>query len=155
MQKRDDQGKFWWELRSCAYYNDFERPTIIWGNLATEPKFAFDDSSSYVSAPANIIPTNDLYLLAILNSPLSKWWISLQAAVRTGGFLEYKPMYVGEIPIFQPTDAQKAPIIERTRTILADPDSHDVPRLEAEINQLVYTLYKLTSDEVKIIENEQ
>jgi len=69
LQKRDDQGKFWWELRSCAYYEEFERPKITWGNLATEPKFAFDDSSCYVGALANIMPTNDLFLLAILNSP--------------------------------------------------------------------------------------
>ncbi|HBL53563.1 MAG TPA: hypothetical protein DDZ34_05960, partial [Syntrophaceae bacterium] len=109
LRKRDDQGQFWWELRSCAYYDDFDCPKITWGNLATEPKFAFDDSGSYVSAPANIIPTNDLCLLAILNSPISKWWISLQAAVRSGGFLEYKPMYVGEIPIPEVTAAQKAP----------------------------------------------
>lgn len=113
LRERDDQGQFWWELRSCAYYDDFYCPKIIWGNLATEPKFAFDDSGSYVSAPANIIPTNDLCLVAILNSPISKWWISLQAATRSGGFLEYKPMYVGEISIPEATAAQKAPIIER------------------------------------------
>jgi hypothetical protein len=153
LQKRDDKGKFWWELRSCAYYEEFERPKITWGNLATEPKFAFDDSSSYVSAPANIIPTDDLYLLPILNSPLCRWWISLQAAVRAGGFLEYKPMYVGEIPISPAADAQKAPIIERARTILADPDNPDVSRIEAESNQLIYTLYNLRNDEIELIEN--
>ena len=152
LQKRDDQGKFWWELRSCAYCDAFERPTITWGNLATEPKFAFDDSSSYVSAPANIIPTNDLYILAILNSPLCKWWISHKAAVRAGGFLEYKPMYVGELPVFPATDAQKSPIIERTRTILADPDNAEVPRLEVEIDKLVYELYGLTEEEIAIVE---
>lgn len=146
----------WYEIQdNIAYYEAFEQPTITWGNLAIEPKFAFDESPSYVSAPANIIPTDDLYLLAILNSPLCKWWISLQAAVRAGGFLEYKPMYVGEIPVFQATDVQKAPIIERTRVILADPDSPDVTRLEAEINNLVYKLYGLTEEEIAIIEGEK
>ena len=143
----------WYEIQdNIAYYEEFEQTKITWGNLATEPKFAFDDSGGYISAPANIIPTNDLCLLAILNSPISKWWISLQAAVRSGGFLEYKPMYVGEIPISPATAAQKSPIIERTRVILADPYGPTVPQLEAEINQLVYTLYKLTAEEVNIIE---
>ena len=143
----------WYEIQdNIAYYEEFEKPKIVWGNLATEPKFAFDIASCYVSAPANIIPTDDLYLLAILNSPLSKWWISLQAAVRAGGFLEYKPMYVGEIPVFQATDSQKAPIIEHTRTIFDDPDSPDVPRLEREIDRMVYELYGLTEDEIKIVE---
>ena len=152
LKKRDDQGQFWWELRSCAYYEGFENPKITWGNLATEPKFAFDDTGSYISAPANIIPTNDLSLLAILNSPISRWWISLQAAVRSGGFLEYKPMYVGEIPIPATTDKEKTPIIERVRTILADPDGPHVPRLEAEIDRMVYQLYGLTPDEIAIAE---
>lgn len=150
-----EQGRYeWYELQRYAadYYHEFDKPKIVWGNLATEPKFAFDPSSSYVSAPANIIPTDDLYLLAILNSPLCKWWISLQAAVRAGGFLEYKPMYVGEIPVFPATDAQKSPIIERVQKILTDPDSPAVPRLEAEINQFVYDYYDITSDEIRILE---
>jgi len=155
LQKRDDQGKFWWELRSCAYYEAFEKPTITWGNLATEPKFAFDELACYVSAPANIIPTDDLYLLAILNSPLCKWWISLQAAVRAGGFLEYKPMYVGEFPVFQVSNAQKSPIIKFSHAILADPISPSVLRLEAELNNLVYKLYDLTEEEIAIIKGKK
>jgi hypothetical protein len=149
LEKRDDQGKFWWELRSCAYYGAFEGAKITWGNLATEPKFAFDSESRYVSAPAVIIPTDDLCLLSVLNSPLCKWWISLQAAVRSGGFLEYKPMYVGTVPVFPAADEQKAPIVERVKAILANPD---VLHLEAEIDKLVYDLYELTPAEIEIVE---
>jgi hypothetical protein len=155
LKKRDDQGKFWWELRSCAYYEEFERPKITWGNLATEPKFALDSSPSYVSAPANIIPYDDLSLLAILNSPICKWFIGLQAAIRSGGFLEFKPMYVEKLPIFPATPFQKAPIIERVQTILSNPDSPDVPRLEAEIDQLVYCLYGLTEKEIGAVEGKR
>ena len=152
LKKRDDQGKFWWELRSCAYYKEFEQSKITWGNLATEPKFAFDTTSSYVSAPANIIPTEDLYLLAILNSPICKWMIALEAATRSGGFLEYKPMYVGEIPIFSASEIQKAPIVEQVRTILENPDGPDMPNLETEINTLIFDLYDLTAEEIAIVE---
>jgi len=151
--KRDDQGKFWWELRSCVYYGAFEGAKITWGNLATEPKFAFNSEACYVSAPAVIIPTDDLSLLSVLNSPLCKWWISLQAAVRSGGFLEYKPMYVETVPIMPANDKQKAQIFELIQIILANPDSPDVPRLEAEINKLVYALYNLSPKEIEIIEN--
>ena len=129
LRKRDDQGKFWWELRSCVYYEGFEQPKITWGNLATEPKFAFDSKNTYVSAPATIIPTNDLYILAVLNSPLCKWWISLQAAVRSGGFLEYKPMYVGTVPMLSASDKLKEPVIQQVQYILANPDSPDVPHV--------------------------
>jgi hypothetical protein len=144
----------WYELQQpqTGIYQYFEEDKITWGNLATEPKFAFDETSSYVSAPANIIPTKDLFLLAVLNSPLCKWLISLQAAVRAGGFLEYKPMYVETIPIVQAGDKLKAPIIKLVETILAAPDSPDVTRLEGEINKLLFALYDLTEEEIEIVE---
>lgn len=145
----------WYALQRYAadYYEAFSKPKITWGNLATEPKFAFDTSNSYIGAPANIIPTNDLCLLAILNSPISKWWISLQAATRSGGFLEYKPMYVGDIPIPIVADEKKKIIIDYIEKILSDPDSPNVSKLEAEIDQVVYKLYDLTPEEIAIVES--
>jgi hypothetical protein len=56
------------------------------------------------------------------------------------------------IAIPSTTDSQKAPIIECARAILADPDSPEIPRLEEELNQLIYIIYQLTSDEIKIID---
>ncbi len=146
----------WFEIQdNIAYYEEFEEPKIVWGNLATEPKFTFDSSLSYVSAPANLIPTNDRYLLAVLNSPLCKWWISLQAAVRSGGFLEYKPMYVGTVPVFSATDKQKAPIIKCVEAILKDPTGPNVPQFEREINEEIYSLYGLTDAEIAIVEGKR
>jgi hypothetical protein len=48
-----------------------------------------------------------------------------------------------------------AKVIERTRAILADPDSPAVPRLEAEINGLVYELYRLKEEEIAIVEGKE
>jgi hypothetical protein len=147
----------WYALQRYAadYYKEFSKPKITWGNLATEPKFAFDTSNSYIGAPANIIPTSNLCLLAILNSPISKWWISLQAATRSGGFLEYKPMYVGEIPIPEVADEEKKTIINCIEKILSDPDIPNVAKLEAKIDQMVYKLYGLTPDEIAIVEGKK
>ena len=57
-----------------------------------------------------------------------------------------------EILARQEAEKRGAKVIERTRAILADPDSPDVPRLEAEINKLVYALYNLNADEIRIVE---
>ncbi len=153
LQKRDDQGQFWWELRSCAYYDAFGTQKITWGNLATEPKFAIDFSQNYVSAPAVVMPTKDVYLLAILNSPICEWLIGQQAATRSGGFLEYKPMYVGQIPIFPASSVQKTAITSLVTRILANPESPFVLRIEAEMNRLVYQLYNLTLEEIALVES--
>ncbi len=152
LKKRDDQGKFWWELRSCAYYREFEKPKITWGNLATSPQFTMDYSRAYISAPANIIPGNDLYLLGLLNSIICKWVIALQAAVRSGGFLEFKPMYVEQIPVAETPDNKKYSIISLVEKILADPDSPEVPRHEKQIDTLIYELYDLKAKEISNVE---
>ena len=50
------------------------------------------------------------------------------------------------------TETQQARIIERVQKILANPDSPDVPRLEAEIDLPVYDLYGLTEGEITLVE---
>lgn len=50
------------------------------------------------------------------------------------------------------TAAQQAPIVERVEQILADPTGPEVPRLEAEIDCLVYALYGLTDAEIALVE---
>lgn len=41
------------------------------------------------------------------------------------------------------------------KTILADPGSPEVPRLEKEINEMVYALYGLTPEEIAIVEGKR
>lgn len=53
---------------------------------------------------------------------------------------------------FSANPSQKAHVIERVQAILSGPDSPDVPRLETEIDQLVYGLYGLTEEEIGIVE---
>lgn len=144
----------WYALQRCAatYYKEFEEPKIIWGNMATSPKFAFDSDGFYISAPANLLPASDSYLVGLLNSSICKWLIAFLAAVRGGNFLEFKPMYVEQVPVYAASEMEKAPIIERVNKILANPESPEVPSLEAEIDRLVYALYGLTPEEIAIVE---
>jgi hypothetical protein len=84
------------------------------------------------------------------------WWFVRQiAASKQGGFYEFKPMYVTQIPVPSPTNAQRAAIESRVERILsikrADPGA-DVSALEAEIDVLVYRLYGLTDEEIAIVD---
>ena len=94
LEKRYDKGNHWWELRACSYYDAFERTKIIWGNLGLEPQFALTPEPLFTVAPANIIPTNDLYLLGLLNSEVSERFFDDVSIQRGGTYLEFKPIYV-------------------------------------------------------------
>ena len=91
----------------------------------------------------------------MLNSPVCRWLISLWAAERSGGYLEFKPMYVGKIPIPNASEANQEAISKLARTILdikkKSPDA-DVRSLANQINQIVYDLYSLTPEEIAIVE---
>ncbi len=152
LRKRDDQGKFWWELRSCIYWDEFKKPKIMWRHFTTVPEFIYDDAARYSNDKSYILPTDDLALLGILNSQVTNFFIRRISPPVRGGFMEMRIIFMEQLPIPSATAAQKSLIIERVRKILTAPDSPAVPRLESEIDALVYKLYGLTNEEVFLVE---
>ena len=69
-EKRLDKGEYWWELRACEYYPEFEKTKIIYPEICQRPEFSFDESGYYANNKCFIIPTKDKFLLGILNSSL-------------------------------------------------------------------------------------
>jgi hypothetical protein len=115
-------------------------------------KFSIDYDGHYSDSTTYIMASGSEYLLGILNSRLFTYMFSQTSSQIRGGFLRWKSQYMDPITIFPATPAQQAPITALVQQILAVPDSPDVPRLEAEIDRLVYRLYDLTADEIAIVE---
>ena len=83
------------------------------------------------------------------------WFIRSIAATKQGGFYEFKPMYVGQIPIPSTSQADQAALEALVDRILAAKQANphaDVTNLEREIDEHVYRLYGLTPDEIRIVE---
>jgi len=153
--KRFDKGEYWWELRNCAYYDLFDKPKIIFPNLQNTNKFAFDTSGVYLNAPAVFLPTNDKSLLAILNSKVVWHFLKSICVIRSGGYIEVKPQYFEQIPIPQIDENIKTKLTELVEKAILDKQQDpksDTTDLETEIDRLVYQLYDLTEEEIKIIE---
>ena len=103
-----------------------------------------------------IIPTSDKVLVAILNSKMGWWLISKYCtAIQNGYQLIWK--YFGQIPIPKYKDSHAQQIIKIVNEILSikkiTPEI-DTIKMQMEIDQLVYKLYSLTAEEIKIIEGE-
>ncbi|MBL1202454.1 MAG: N-6 DNA methylase [Nostoc sp. GBBB01] len=75
LEKRSDQGNFWWELRPCDYYSAFEQPKIIYQRFQVKPCFAYDNKRVYINDAVWMITLNDLYLLGVLNS--QPFWLEI------------------------------------------------------------------------------
>jgi hypothetical protein len=77
MRDRYDQGVYWWELRSCAYYNVFEKPKFVIQRIAFHPRVGMDFDGRYLNDSSIMLPTSDAWLLACLNSP-ANWHFSFR-----------------------------------------------------------------------------
>ena len=73
LNHRQDKGRFWWELRSCAYWEEFNKPRIIYQEIQFHPSYAFEDSGRLSNNKTFFLPVGDPYLIGVLNSPLL-WW---------------------------------------------------------------------------------
>lgn len=152
---RDDQGKFYWELRSCAYYDEFERSKIVYRRIAAFLDASYDTIGTFGLDTIFFIPTNDLSLLAVLNSKLFDWYARHKVLPLNdpwaGGGLQFFAQYMEKVPIADRTDAQTATLSRLVEQILAAPQNDGVPDIEREIDALVYQLYGLTDAEVELI----
>jgi type II restriction/modification system DNA methylase subunit YeeA len=147
----------WFETQdSIAYWQDFHKPKIVWGEISDQPKFAFDDSNYYAEATTFLMTGEKLkYLLAILNSRLSEWYFN-QISTTTGmGTNRWKKYKIEMLPIKEPTETEELLLEKIVNQILtakkSDPKA-DTTALEQEIDQFVYQLYGLTEEEIQIVE---
>ncbi|MTJ22197.1 type II restriction endonuclease [Dolichospermum sp. UHCC 0352] len=142
----------WYEIQdNIAYWQEFEQPKIIYPNICKRNEFAWDESGYYANQKAFIIPTNDKVLLAILNSSVVTFLFHHLLSKLQGDFYEPSSIFMKDFPIPPATESQRKAIENLIQKCLAA-KGKDVKNIETEIDQLVYQLYELTAEEIKIIE---
>ncbi len=103
LEKRWDKGNFWYELRACDYYDEFEQPKIVYPDIAKESRIIYDLDGTYFANTTYFIPTTDKWLTGILNSKLVFYFYKHNATVignaDKGGRLRWFTQDVKKIPI--------------------------------------------------------
>lgn len=74
LEKRCDKGVNWYNLRACAYYQEFDKPKIVYIHTAVEHGFYLDTEGYYLNNSSYFISVDDKYLLCFLNSSLFKFY---------------------------------------------------------------------------------
>lgn len=103
-----------------------------------------------------LIPTNEKWLLALLNSSLIFWFYTKISSKIQSDFVRWIAQFISQIPIAKPTDATQIekPVEQVLASKRANPQA-DTSALEKEIDQLVYQLYGLTEEEIRIVERKE
>ncbi|MFN7638499.1 MAG: Eco57I restriction-modification methylase domain-containing protein, partial [Pseudanabaena sp.] len=112
LRNRQDQGRYWWELRACVYYDIFEKPKIITQDLATHSWFSYSESNFYPVNTCYVWSVSDLYMLGWMCSPIA-WWIfhrELQHSINNT--LRMFRDQVELLPIPQPTPTIRTEVEE-------------------------------------------
>ena len=138
---RADKGDTPYNLRNCAYMEDFYKPKIVWGNLNLTASYAMIQDNSFINAPSPMIVPASKFLLAVLNSKLADYYIRHLGVTRNGGYFEYKPMFVEKLPVPQSVDAK----------VVTDIESYVDSKNETAIDKAVYMFYGLTEEEILYI----
>jgi hypothetical protein len=154
----------WYALQRCAatYYPEFEKEKVVWGNISYESQFAYVESGIFINAPANIIVSDKVnikFLVGVMNSKIFDREFK-RVGIFLGHAYEWKKQYVEQvrIPPITPSNEtivkQIEKLVDKILTAKKQNPQADTSDLENQIDIMVYKLYDLTYDEVKIIDPE-
>ena len=175
LKRADLDTSIWWEYPYPKNLDLFDKPKLITQVLASRASFTADlDGKYYFVGGGNaggygvkLKPEYEQYyhyVLGILNSKAIDKYLRHISTPFRGGFFSYAKRFIEKLPIYIPDTSDKLKfdlckkIEEYVKMILefrkSDSKQADADFLEKKIDQLVYQLYDLTPDEIKIVEGE-
>lgn len=164
--KRGDQGKNWWNLRPCAYYDDFDQDKIIYIHTAKNHEFYFDQEGHYINNSCYMISSNSKFLLFFLNSKLFEWlkkvkFVAYGDADEKGrAKLDFNKMVTIPVKKISPDkELVFSNIYSKIKEASASKNYYEssalqsgVAELERSADALIYKIYGLDEADVAVIE---
>ncbi|HED0707791.1 TPA: class I SAM-dependent DNA methyltransferase [Campylobacter coli] len=162
LEKRADKGLTPYNLRNCAYIEEFEREKIVYSEIVRKPQFYLDTKLNFYAEATSFILTGEnlKYLIAFLNNDFVAFiFKTFYAGGNLGenGF-RYKKAFLEKLPIpkinskNQKLANELVNLVDEILKAKEQDKNANTQELENKINSLVYKLYNLTEEEIKIIE---
>ncbi|MFY9171993.1 MAG: TaqI-like C-terminal specificity domain-containing protein [Petrimonas mucosa] len=153
----------WLELDnnpSKSYIDAFDEPKIVYNETSKRLHAYLDTEKNAINKTGFIILTPDAgYVLAILNSTLMDWFYRSTfpswGDPWSTGRLQFRGNLMGKVPIAAACTSDKSRLTklsERAAKQAQAKNSSGLQETEKEIDQLVYKLYGLTEEEIRIVE---
>ena len=159
-KSRKKTGNKWFETQDqIAYYPEFEKEKVVWAETDQALNMSLVGKGFYLQKTCFMIVGNNLrYIEAVCNSKIIQKHIKNQASqLGEKGFSLTKDS-VSKLPI-PPITSSNQSIVTKIETLVQNildqkekEKEADTTSLENEIDSLVYKLYDLTEDEIKVVE---
>jgi len=156
---RSDKGDTPYNLRNCAYLEDFSKPKIVYMEIQTDnekegypfPCFSYDNSNKIVLNTAYIISSNTedvRFILGVINSKMGRFLTKLYVSQLQERQFRMLAQYVKNFPIPKLPQNEIDYIIKAVEYNINKCNSE----LEEKINRAVCSWYNLNADELNFIE---
>ncbi|EJK8078432.1 Eco57I restriction-modification methylase domain-containing protein, partial [Campylobacter jejuni] len=144
------------------YYQEFEKEKIVYSEIVRKPQFYLDVNLNFYAEATSFILTGEnlKYLIAFLNNDFVAFiFKTFYAGGNLGenGF-RYKKAFLEKLPIpkinskNQKLANELVNLVDEILKAKEQDKNANTQELENKINSLVYKLYNLTEEEIKIIE---
>ena len=148
ISKRADKGDTPYNLRNCAYLEDFSKPKIIYPNMTKYMPFVYDESKFLTNQKCFIITGGCMaYLTAFFNSSIFKFCFRDSFPELQGGTRELSKIFFDKIPIKKITPEQNEAFRKAVTSIQLD----YTKKSAVSIDIMLFDLYNLTNEERKVI----
>jgi adenine-specific DNA-methyltransferase len=151
LEKKAGSGK-WYELQaSPGDISKFEEIKIMYPDISKNLNFIIDNNGNYCVNTVYNIGSDSKGLLGYLNSKLFLFNFQTVSNSIRGGYLRFFTDYMKECPV--PVGIERIePLVNQIYNLNNQSLKADTSPLESQIDQLVYELYDLTEEEIRIIE---
>ena len=155
---RSDMGDTPYNLRSCAYMEDFNKPKIVWMDLSDVPTFAYDGNAQFANNTVYFLSgrENLLYLRGYLNSKIASYLFAQIGSTSGVGTTRWQAFTMERLLVPRATSDKQSQIVRFVDQILSERRENpyaDTSLIEQAIDRLVYRLYGLTDEEAAVIED--
>ena len=150
---RADKGDTPYNLRNCAYLEDFNKPKIVWGEISDRSKFAYEHGGKYIpEATTFLMVGNHLpYLFCVLNSPLSEWFFSKVGTTTGVGTVRWKKFTIQQLLLPNITDRQQILFDNYVEQYMKGVKTKT--DFTKDVNAEIYKSVGLTDKEIDYVEN--
>lgn len=148
IESRADKGDTPYNLRNCAYVDEFSKPKIIYPNMTKFLPFVYDTSGLVTNQKCFIITGKRLaFLTAFLNSSLFKFCFADKFPELQGKTRELSKIFMDEIPVLNVSED-----VESRFLMIVEAIQKDITKEKLlEIDKAIFDLYQLTREEREYI----
>ena len=156
LEKRADQGDTPYNLRNCAYIEDFYKQKIVWKAVGRNLAFSILEEGKFLTAPASFITTEFglYYILGFLCSSFGKYFIYSNSDTTGAGDIMLNIQSLIKIPIPQLESNKQKTIEDKVFEIINLKGKNiSTDTLEKDIDSLINNIFGFNDDEISFIEN--